>query len=42
MWGGGEVALLVATYSLKRWYLTLNYGVNAVLVGVMLWFKLVS
>jgi uncharacterized protein with PQ loop repeat len=40
MWGGGEAALLVSTYDLKRWYLTLNYGVNVVLVGYMLTFKL--
>jgi uncharacterized protein with PQ loop repeat len=39
MWSGGEVCLLVATWGMKRW-LTLNYGINAILVGVILYYKL--
>lgn len=42
MWGVGDLLLLIYTFPFGKMSLTLNYGLNAVLVGLIVLVKLKS
>jgi len=39
MWGAGDLMLLIYTFPLGKLALTINYGFNAVLISIIIWYK---
>jgi len=39
MWYIGEILMLIGTFKLKNKPLTFNYGLNTIMISIILWYK---